>query len=140
AGEDTDLAWRALDTGTPAVFAPDAVVYHAVDRLGLIGLFRFATRWTPFVGVLAAHPGSRTMLDHKIFWNVWHYLLWRSALSVLAPRWLRRIVLYRHLLALRARGRSAGAGAWSVPVLLAYDVVEALAIARGAVRYRTLVL
>lgn len=140
AGEDTDLAWRALDAGSPAVFAPDAVVYHAVDRLGLVGLFRFATRWTPCVRVLAAHPGSRTMLDHGVFWNVWHYLLWRSVLALLAPRWIRRLVLTRHLIALQGRGRGLGGGVWSVPLLLAYDAVEAGAIARGAIRYRTLVL
>jgi hypothetical protein len=44
------------------------------------------------------------------------------------------------VLELQRRGRDAGAGLWSVPFLVAYDLLEALSIIRGAVRYRTLVL
>jgi GT2 family glycosyltransferase len=140
AGEDTDLAWRALESGRAAAFAPEALVFHAVERVGALGKLRQATRWTSSIRVLADHPQARVMLDRGIFWNVWHYLLWRSALALLGPRWLRKLVLRRHLLALRRRGREAGAGAWSVPFLLAYDAVEVVAILRGAIRYRTLVL
>jgi hypothetical protein len=50
----------------------------------------------------------------------------------------------RHLLELRRRAREAGAGSWSVPwavpYLIVHDVVECWAVARGAARYRTLVL
>src|SRR5947209_2610430 len=31
AGEDTDLAWRAIELGHRTVFAPDALVHHAVE-------------------------------------------------------------------------------------------------------------
>ena len=80
------------------------------------------------------------MLDHRIFWNVWHYLLVRSLLALLLPRGPRAVLLGRHLLALHARARSLGAGAWAIPVLLAYDAVELGSVARGAARHRTLVL
>ncbi|MGI8904120.1 MAG: glycosyltransferase family 2 protein [Solirubrobacteraceae bacterium] len=139
-GEDTDLAWRAIEAGCPTVFAPDAVVLHAVERLGAGGMLRVAARWSAAVRVFAAHPQLRTMLERRVFWNVWHYLLWRSLLALLAPAWLRRMLLTLHLFELRKRARAAGAGAWGVPFLLLHDLVECWAVARGAVRHRTLVL
>jgi hypothetical protein len=65
----------------------------------------------------------------------------RSALAaVLAPPWLRRVLLRRHLQALRERADRAGAGPWAIPYLLVYDAVETAAMARGALRSRTPVL
>ena len=122
------------------MLAEDAVVHHAVEPLGLAGTLRDATRWTETMRIFARHPGTRTMLDHGVFWNVWHYLLVRSALSLLLPRGLRRMVLARHLLALHRRSREAGSGPWAIPVLLAYDAVELGAVVRGAVRHRTFVI
>jgi hypothetical protein len=75
-----------------------------------------------------------------VFWNVWHYLLWRSLLSRAAPRPLRRPILARHLLELGRRARRKGGCAWMIPFLLVYDAVECWAIARGAIRHKTLVL
>jgi glycosyltransferase involved in cell wall biosynthesis len=140
AGEDTDLAWRALDSGCTALFAPDALVLHAVERIGRAGTLRRAQRWTSCVRVISEHPQSRSILERDLFWNIWHYLLLRSAVSILGPRWLRRWVLARHLLALRDRSVALGASWTSVPFLLLYDVVETRAIVRGAIRYRTPVL
>lgn len=140
AGEDTDLAWRALEAGHATAFAPEAVVYHAVQRLGARGMLRVAARWTAAARLFADHPQLRAMLDRGVFWNVWHYLVWRSLLALLAPAWLRRMLLTMHLLQLRKRARGAGAGAWAVPFLLVHDLVECWAIARGGARYRTLVL
>jgi hypothetical protein len=139
-GEDTDLAWRAIEAGHETRLAPDALVHHAVERLGALGMLRVAARWTAPMRALADHPPARSMLYRGAFWNVWHYLLWRSALSLLAPRWLRQPVLTLHLVQLRRRARAAGSGGWAVPFLLVYDLVECWAVARGALRYRTLVL
>ena len=139
-GEDTDLAWRALDAGYTAVLAPEAVVFHAVDHLGVRGMLRVAARWSAPMRSLADHRQARAMLYRGVFWNVWHYLLWRSILALAGPAWLRRMVVTRHLLELRKRGRAEGAGAWCVPFLLVHDLVECWAVARGALRYRTLVL
>lgn len=138
--EDTDLAWRAIKAGCPTVQAPSAVVHHAVERLGALGMLKVASRWTAAVQVIGRHPELRVMLYRGRFWNVWHYLMWRSLLALTAPPWLRRLLLRRHLAALRARARVAGAGVDTVPFLLAHDVVECWAVARGAIRYRTLVL
>jgi hypothetical protein len=80
------------------------------------------------------------MLYGGLFWNVWHYLMWRSLVALAAPVWLRRLVLARHLFELRRRAREQGAGAWAVPFLVLHDAVECWAVARGAIRSRTLVL
>jgi GT2 family glycosyltransferase len=142
-GEDTDLAWRAIELGRPIAFCPEALVYHAVVDLGPGGALREATRWTETMRVFARHPGAREALDHRLFWNVWHYLLVRSALTLLLPRRLRPLrwaILARHALALRERGRALGAPARALPILLLYDLVEVVAVVRGAIRHRTFVL
>jgi len=90
--------------------------------------------------VLADHPQTRVMLYRDRFWNVWHYLLWRSALALLAPAWLRRLLLTRYLLELRKRARVEHGGPWALPFFVVHDAVECWAIARGAWRYRTFVL
>jgi len=139
-GEDTDLAWRAIERGTATVFAPDAVVFHAVERVGIRGMLRLADRWGETARVFSAHPEARSMLYLRVFWNVWHYLLWRSLLAIMAPRSLRRLILTRHLLELRKRSIEAGEGAALIPLLLICDAVECWSMARGAVRHRTFVL
>jgi cellulose synthase/poly-beta-1,6-N-acetylglucosamine synthase-like glycosyltransferase len=139
-GEDTDLAWRAIEAGYETRLAPDALVHHAVERLGVLGMLRVAARWTAPMRALADHPPARSMLYRGAFWNVWHYLMWRSLLAWLAPRWLRQAVFTLHLVQLRHRARDAGSGGWAVPFLLVHDLVECWAVARGALRYRTLVL
>jgi GT2 family glycosyltransferase len=142
AGEDTELAWRAFEAGAQAVFAPDALVSHAVHELGFAGALRDATRWSEAARLFALHPQARQMLSRGVFWNGWHYCLVRSALALALPlpREVRRALLAHHAMQLAARARAAGAGPWVAPLLLAYDAVETAALARGSLRYRTLVL
>jgi GT2 family glycosyltransferase len=140
AGEDTDLAWRALEGGASVVFAPDAVVYHATHRLGPLGALREAARWTDAPRLFRRHPAARVMLSRGVFWNGWHYLVLRSAVALWLPRPLRRFLLTRHALQLGARARYFSAGPWAVPYLLLYDVIEVGSVVRGAIRYRTFVL
>ncbi len=139
-GEDTDLAWRAIESGARPVFADNAVVFHAVERLGMRAAISQAARWTPAARLFSLHPETRAMLYRGVFWNVWHYLMWRSLLSLAGPRWLARLVLARHAWELSKRARTGGAGPWAIPFLVVHDLVECWAIARGAVRYRTVIL
>lgn len=139
-GEDTDLAWRAIESGSRPALEPAALVHHAIERLGPLGVLRVAARWSTPMRVFARHPKARTMLYRRVFWNVWHYLLWRSIVSLWAPRWLRRLVLTLHLRHLRRRAKALGGGDLHVPFLLVHDAVECWAVARGALRHRTLVL
>jgi GT2 family glycosyltransferase len=140
AGEDTDLAWRALELGAEAVFAGDAVVFHAVHRLGPLGALREAARWTDAPRLFKRHPETRVILSRGVFWNGWHYLVLRSAIALAMPRPVRRFLLTRHALQLAERARNAGTGPWAVPFLLLYDVIEVASVVRGGVRYRTFVL
>jgi hypothetical protein len=115
-------------------------VHHAVEDLGVRGLMREAWRWTEPMQVFAVHPEMRAELNRGVFWSGWHWMVLRSLFALAAPRWLRRFLLLRHALQLHARARREGAGWWAVPVLLVRDVVETVAVVRGAVRYRTFVL
>lgn len=143
-GEDTDLAWRALGAGAEAALAEDALVYHAVERVGVAGMLRLAARWRSAARLIRDHPATRGFLWGGLFWNVWHYLLWRSLLSLALPRSLRRLIVQRHLRALRRRAAGFGVAGWrqlpAVVFLLAYDGVECWAVARDALRHRVLVL
>src|SRR5439155_24140943 len=64
AGEDTDLGWRAVEAGARVVFAPDALVWHAVHEPGWRGLVRDARRWGSAVRIVKRHPGLRTSFVH----------------------------------------------------------------------------
>jgi GT2 family glycosyltransferase len=141
AGEDTDLAWRAIESGCPTAFAVGAVVHHAVQRLGVGGMLRLAARWSEVTRIFARHPQlRRSLLYRGLFWNVWHYLLWRSLLALAAPAWLRRLLLARHVGELSRRAREGNAGPVAIPFLLAYDAIECWSVARGAIHHRTPVL
>jgi GT2 family glycosyltransferase len=140
AGEDTDLAWRAIEAGCPTVFAAEAVVHHAVARVGVRGMVRIAARWSAVTRVFADHPQTRSLLYRGIFWNAWHYLLWRSLVALAAPAWLRRLLLARYLHELSRRAREQGAGTLAVGFFVVHDAVECWSVARGAVRHHTLVL
>jgi hypothetical protein len=50
------------------------------------------------------------------------------------------MLLTLHLLALRRRALAERGGGRDVPFLLVHDLVECWAVARGAIRHRTLVL
>ena len=86
-GEDTDLAWRAIEGGTEAVFADGARVVHAVNVLGPAGGLRLALRWSDTMAVFARHAGMRSHLHRRIFWKIPHELLIRALIGlVLAKR------------------------------------------------------
>jgi GT2 family glycosyltransferase len=146
-GEDTDLAWRAIESGTKTAFAPDARAFHAVRLLGPIGTLRHAASWTQAVRVFTDHPGlRRAHAVHKVFWKLSHYLLVRSLVALLlaarrpallAPAlWLS--LPYARLLL--ERTRAEGGGPLAAPYFVLLDLVETAAAVRGAVRYRSLVL
>ena len=143
-GEDTDLAWRALAAGARIEWAPDALVHHAVAKLGPLGALRLAARWTPSIRLFARHPALRgAQLTYGVFWKGSHYLLVRALAALLVRRRSRLLALWlgapyvRHLL---KRGEVDGGGPGAAPFYVLHDLVELAAVARGAIRYRTPVL
>jgi GT2 family glycosyltransferase len=144
AGEDCDLAWRAIAAGAQPVWAPGARVEHAVNLLGPAGSLRVALRWSELPPLFRRHPALRDQaLTHRIFWKGSHYLLVRALIGLALPRRLALLRLWlaapyaRHLL---NRGRHDGGGPLAAPWYALHDLVELAAIARGAARSRTLVL
>jgi GT2 family glycosyltransferase len=139
-GEDSDLGWRAVAAGAGHEFAPDALVYHAIDVLGPIGKLRVAARWTTPMLSYKRHPELRRAHFVKgIFWKGSHYLLIRALVGLALPRrlrWLRPWFMGPYLLELRDRLRIEGGGPLLAPYLLVHDLVEIWAVGRAAVRYR----
>ncbi len=142
-GEDCDLAWRAIATGARPVFEPDALVHHAVDRVGPLGMLRVAARWTTPMLAYARHPELRRDFVGGIFWKRTHYWLARTVLGLLLPARLaplRNWLMYPYLRNIWARGRVLGGGPLLAPWYVLLDLVETLAVARAALRYRRLML
>lgn len=139
-GEDTDLGWRAIEHGAEAVYRESARVHHAVNQLGALGRLRMARRWTEAVQNRALHPQLRHHLPHHVFFRVTHERLVVAALALALPRRLaplRRLLLAHYFLYLVRRARSEGASPLLAPYLLLNDVLETIAVGRGALRYRT---
>jgi GT2 family glycosyltransferase len=69
AGEDTDLAERAVAAGAGYVGAPEALVYHAVESSSLVGAVRRSFRWQHLAYVVKHHPHVRERLELGVFWR-----------------------------------------------------------------------
>ena len=142
-GEDTDLAWRARASGAPALYEDGARVRHAVYPGGLVGLMRDAARWEDAVLALKRNPALRSAYRHRIFWQESHELLLAAAAGAALARRTRGLSLAlaapyaRHYA--RHHPRAAGALA-ALPGYALVDAAEVLALLRGSLRYRTLVL
>ncbi len=143
-GEDSDLAWRAIESGAMAAFAPDALVYHAVDDLGPVGKLRVAARWTTPMLAYSRHPDLRRAHFVKgIFWKGSHYHLVRAIVGLAVPRRLRFLrpwLLGPYVLTIRARARAERTSVLLAPYFLLHDLVELVAVLRAAIRYRSLML
>ncbi len=143
-GADADLGWRAKGLGADPVYEPRAQVHHAVLDVGPLGQLRYAARWTDAIQIFARHPElRRTALTHRFFWRRSHYQLTLALLALALPGPLARArsgLLSPYLLGLRARVRERHGGPALALFLVVFDLVEMVAVARGAIRYRVAVL
>jgi glycosyltransferase involved in cell wall biosynthesis len=140
AGEDTDLAWRALERGCSTEYEPSALVHHAVLVDGAFGTLRYALRWHAGIAVYARHPGLRTAhLTHRIFWSRTHEQLLLFALGLVIGRRSRLLggLLCRPYLLRLVRRRT---GPLLAPYLLLLDLLEMGSVVVGAIRNRVLVI
>lgn len=138
-GEDTDLAWRAIEAGTQPRWSHRALVHHAVVQLGPLGKLRSARRWDESMLAFRRHPGLRRTLVAGVFWNRHHLEFTRAVLALALPQrlWLLRWMLAAPYVAYLVERRS---GPLLAPYLLLYDAIETATIVQGAVRYRVLVI
>ena len=90
------------------------------------------------------HPELRRAHFAKwIFWKGSHYHLVRALAALIVPRplrFLRPWLLGPYLLTLRARARAEHTSVVLAPYFLLHDLVEVAAVARAAVRFRSLML
>lgn len=136
-GEDTDLAWRAIEAGARAVFCERALVYHAVNVLGPLGLLRVAARWTAALPYARHATIRRRHFVAGLFRKPTHLWLAVALAGALLPGRLRLLapaLAVPYLRALRARGILQGGGLALAPYFLLHDLVEVWATVRGGAR------
>jgi glycosyltransferase involved in cell wall biosynthesis len=137
AGEDTDLGWRAVEAGASVVFAPNALVWHGIVPIGPMARLRATQRWTDTIVNYRRHPGLKPY--RGVFWRHNHYELARFLIALALPRRLGPLRLFlaapyvKYLTDRRT-------GPLLAPYLLTLDLAEVLAIVRGAIRHRVLVI
>jgi GT2 family glycosyltransferase len=138
AGEDTDLGWRAAGAGVTALFAPQAIVYHAVHEGGPATMLRTALRATEDVRAYKVNPELRSLLVQRVFYRRTHPLLLQAALAACTARRSPATALFAlpYLVNVAGRVRARGGTAAHVPFFVLNDVVEMAATVRGAVRHR----
>jgi len=141
--EDTDLGWRAREAGAPTKFVDEARAWHAVHRVGVVGLVRRMGIKADVARLTQRHPGVRHHYYREVFWKPSHALLplalagialasrTRGASLLLALPYAR---LYRD-----HHGSFAGTVA-SLPGHAAVDGAEIAAVVAGSLRHRTLLL
>lgn len=156
AGEDTDLALRARALGVPYLAAPEVLTHHCVEPASLLARMREVQRWEHLPFVLREHPEIRDGLPgFGTCWKPAHARLPAAAaglaLAAHAVRRRRAVPLAAGLAAVAPWAMAAapryGSGPRGVaravselPGRFALDVAEMTALARGSVRYRTLLL
>ena len=152
AGEDTDLAWRAIERGARTAFAADALVHHDVRPSSVGATLRDTPRWGSVVLALRKHPALRDQVHHRWFWRASHPPAIAAAAGLVALTAGRS-----------ARTRAAGAGLLLpyarfrlrteplpatgprrrlalLPAALLVDLAEVGVCAAASVRFRRLLL
>jgi GT2 family glycosyltransferase len=146
-GEDTDVAYRAMQAEAVPRYVEEALVWHAVIHRSLPRAVREASAWSDMAGVVAKHPDLRDALYLRTFWRKSHAALLLAAVGLPFARRHPAIALAAALpyleLRINWRARSARRLARrlsTLPGWAAIDAVEVASRAPGAARNRTLVL
>jgi glycosyltransferase involved in cell wall biosynthesis len=147
---DPDLAWRVIKAGYGKRFVRDAIVYHEVEDLGLVGYILEGTRVIFIPEVVRRYPELRsTLLTARVFIQPAMWLVYlaivvivlaaavRPWLLLLLPIMLlgRALVRTRSLRPATLLRFCAGA-CLQLPQFL----IMTIALIYGSVRYRCLVL
>jgi hypothetical protein len=152
AGEDIELATRAIAAGASSTFCEHAVVYHDVRPSSLRAHLRGTRRWGGIVLAVRKQPALRQRLQHGIIWKQSHLPAVAAAAGVVTM-----------LTAKTASGRVAGVAALApyvrhrlvvqplphtdpaervalLPKALVADLAEVGVLAVASARYRCVVL
>ena len=146
AGEDTDLAQRALAGGAKLVGVPEALVYHAIEAYTLPSAIRLNWKWRHLAYVVKRHPRLRVHFWQRVFWRRRHrdVLLLVAGVAV-APQFLPALVLaapwtYRRVTRRGRHKRGLIVGVVELPGGLVVDLAEVATMCWGSARYRTIIL
>ncbi len=152
AGEDTELAWRALEAGAGAAFVADALVHHDVRPSSLLGALRDTPRWGSVVLAVRKHPALRKRMHSRWFWRAAHppALAATAGLAVLAlgrgrrrmPLGAALLVPYIHYRLVTEQLPRTGPRRRIalLPAALLVDASEVAVCAAASVRQRSLLL
>jgi len=144
-GEDTDLNLRALDAGGRYVGDEEMLTYHAIEEGTIRDWIRGMAKWSDLALLFKRHPQLREALPLWIFWKRSHAWLPLALFGVHAARrhmWGGLLLVpwgmqwqNRHP-GIRGRLRFL----IELPGWAVIDLAEMVVLARGSVRYRTLLL
>jgi GT2 family glycosyltransferase len=146
AGEDTDLAQRAVEAGVEYIGERRAITNHAVHAGGLSTLVKSVWRWQAVPAVVKRHPALREGMPLRIFWKTRHARLALAAAALVGARWrpwLLALVLPWVVDAMPSYGsglRGRVRALSELPTRAFVDAVEVAALARGSAKHRTLLL
>lgn len=84
AGEDTELAWRAIGAGARTAFVPAALVHHDVRPSSVLATLRDTPRWGSVVLAVRKHPELRERVHSRFFWRASHPPALAAAVGLVA--------------------------------------------------------
>ncbi len=143
--EDTDLNRRALAAGALYVGDPSMLTFHAIEEATVSDWARASAKWSDVPWLLARHPELRGELYLRLFWKHEHFwllvALWAACRAIRRPRWALLVAPWAlrrgsHGRGMRARIRDL----LELPGWALIDAAEILALARGSIRQRVVVL
>lgn len=147
---DTDLAWRVIEAGYGKCFVPEAIIYHEVEDLGLLGYILDGTRYFFFPEVVRRHPELRSqLLTARVFFKPAMWLVYLAVviavLAAMMTPWL--LLLPPAMLLVRAVMRTRSLEPVALMQFCAFallqlprNLVMSLALIYGSIRFRCLVL
>lgn len=135
-GEDTDLAWRAVEAGGRRAWVGGALVHHAVRPATFPQHLASLWRWRSLPEVVRRHPALRDGLTGGVFWKASHPLALLALGAVAAPWRPRAALLAAPLLATHWRARGPRFGTQTAVA----DVAEVAVVLIGSVRSRSVLL
>jgi glycosyltransferase involved in cell wall biosynthesis len=142
-GEDTDLAVRCKELGAEYVAAPEMLTHHACVEVGVWETLRGRMRWVDLPLLLKRHPEFRDEFPLWFFWKRTHLWLIVFFVGVKLSRrnWLFNTLCVPWLVHATPKHGNNPRGRYrnvsELPLRMAIDVAEMIALARGSVRYRT---
>jgi glycosyltransferase involved in cell wall biosynthesis len=144
-GEDIELNMRAQEHGAAYVGDAGMQTYHAVYDPGLLGYMRGVERWGDLALLFKRHPSLRERLTLGLFWKQTHALLPLAVAGLLLrrrnPLWAALAIPWAVQWEPRQHGpKGRVRHLIELPGWALIDASEMVALARGSIRHRSVVL